>query len=435
MKGISFVFALFAASVILAGCSIGSGGAKVARFTGFKADSTAASVSYADGWDAMRRFDFTYAQKSGWTKAHPHFAEGMNFVMNGKYDEAEKAFSRILSASRDSVETRHAKDALNEALAFQSKWNAIVEMDRRHPGGADGDNAAALARAYRAAMPETLSFPDGPVELPAKFGLSGTPEIEVTVNGVRKRFIIDTGAGLTVLASDFAEACGVKPAGAETAKAGTATDAKVSIRPAVIREISIGGLAFKNHPCIIIDKKDLEIKLFGFIKLLKVDGIIGWNAIQQIDLTLDYRNKKVRMEKPVPSAAGPERNLFWLGYPVVKAATASGRPLFFGLDTGANQSSASDPVLSKIDTSGMKTKKVRIGGAGGKIETRMTLEIQKMPVVIGDNQLTFEGIRCDKAECGSFFLLDGILGSDAAKNGVMRIDFANGRFDLTFPGK
>jgi len=273
------------------------------------------------------------------------------------------------------------------------------------------------------------------VELPAKFGLSGTPEIEVEVNGVKKRFLIDTGAGLTVLSSDFAEACGVKSAGGETAKAGTATDVKVSIRPAVINKMSVGGLTYRNHPCIIIDKRDLEIKLLGFIKILKIDGIIGWNAVQQLDLTLDYRNKKVRIEKPVPSAAGLERNFFWLGYPVVKTAAVSGRPLFFGLDTGANRTSASDPILAKIDTSGMITKKVRIGGAGGKIESRMSREIPEMAVITGGNRLTFEGVRCDNSNFGSFFILDGILGSDAAKNGIMRLDFANGRFELTFPGK
>ncbi|MCJ7580480.1 MAG: retropepsin-like domain-containing protein, partial [Candidatus Aminicenantes bacterium] len=209
---------------------------------------------------------------------------------------------------------------------------------------------------------------------------------------------------------------------------------KVSIRPAIIREISIGGLVFKNHPCIIIDKKDLEIKLFGLIKVLKIDGIIGWNAIKQMDLRLDYRNKKVRMERPVP-VDNCERNFFWLGYPVVKAATVSGRSLFFGLDTGANKSSASDSVLSKIDTADMTKKKVRTGGAGGKIETRMMKKIPKMPVVIGGNLLTFEDVHCDNAEHGSFFVLDGILGSDAAKNGVMHLDFTNGRFDLLFPEK
>ena len=434
MKGIRFVLFLFAASVLISGCSIGSGGAKVARFTGFEADTANASFFYADGWEAVRRFDFTHAQKCGWTKAHLLFAEGLGFVMNGRYDEAEKAFARILVAPGDSVEAGHAKNVLNEALLFQSKWNAVAELDARLSGGTDGDNTAILARAYRAALSETLSFPSRPMELPAIFGMGGTPEIEVTVNGVRKRFLIDTGAGLTVLASDFAGVCGVEPAGGETAKAGTATAAKVSIRPAIIREISIGGLVFKNHPCIIIDKKDLEIKLFGFIKVLKIDGIIGWNAIKQMDLTLDYRNKKVRMERPVP-VENRKRNFFWLGYPVVKAATVSGRSLFFGLDTGANKSSASDSVLSKVDTAGMTMKKVRIGGAGGKIETRMMRKIPKMPVVIGGNLLTFKGVHCDNSEHGSFFILDGILGSDAAKNGVMRLDFTNGRFDLLFPEK
>jgi predicted aspartyl protease len=413
MKGIRFILMVSIAVVLISGCSIGSGGAKVSRFEGFKADSSAAPAAYAGVWEAARRFDFTSAEKSGWIKAYPLFAQGLECVMDGRYHDAEKAFSRVLESPKDSIEAGYAKSALSEALVFQSKWKKAAQIE---------DDTAALARAFAAADPETLNFPERPVELPAKIGMAGTPEIEVEVNGVRRRFIIDTGAGLSVLSSDVAEACGVASAGGETAEAGTSTNAKVSIRPAVISRLSLGGLSVANHPCIIIDRKDLEIKLFGFIKILKIDGIIGWNLIQRMDMTLDYKNRRVIVQKPVPSE-NREKNFFWLGYPVAR------------VDTGANRTSVSDAALFKIDTAGMKTKKVRVGGAGGKIETSLAKLIPAMPVVAGGRVLTFEGVRCGKADYGSFFILDGILGSDAAKEGAMRLDFTNGRFDLIFPEK
>ncbi len=430
MKEIRFVLMVSIAVVLISGCSIGSGGAKVSRFEGFRADSSATPAVYADSWDAVRRFDFASAERSGWTKAYPLFARGLECVMDGRYHDAEKAFSRVLESPKDSIEAGCAKSALSEALVFQSKWKKAAQIE----DSADWDNTAALARAFAAAESETLNFPERPVELPAKIGMAGTPEIEVEVNGIRRRFIIDTGAGLSVLSSDVAAACGVAPVGGETAKAGTSTDVKVSIRPAVISRLSLGGLSVANHPCIIIDKKDLEIKLFGFIKILKIDGIIGWNLIQRMNMTLDYKNRKVVLQKPILSE-NRDKNFFWLGYPVARVASVSGRPLFFGLDTGANRTSVSDAALSKIDTTGMKTKKVRVGGAGGKIETRLAKLIPIMPVVAGGRVLTFEGVRCGEANFGSFFILDGILGSDAAQEGAMRLDFTNGRFEMTFPDR
>ncbi len=386
------------------------------------------------GWEVIRGFDFETAWESGWERRHPEFVRALKNVLEGRFNEAGRLFSALVSNPGDSVEALHAAACRIDVLMQQSKWLEIAESKGRAAEGPGIADALALARAWAAAEPETLHFPDAPVDLPARIGLPGTPEIEVSVNGVQKRFLIDTGAGFTVIASDFAEASGVQAAGDEKAEAGTSTSVRVPIRPAVIREMKLGGLTIQNHPCIIIDRRDLEIKILGFIRILKIDGIIGWNAISRMDMTLDYREKRVVIRKPVPSDRG-EPNFFWLGYPIVKASTASGLPFHFGLDTGANTTHVSNAGLSKVDTAGVKMKKTRTGGAGGRIETAMAQEVPVAAFQIGGQAVTFRKIRRGKADFASFFVLDGILGSDAAKNGVMRLDFTNGRFELDFPGK
>lgn len=386
------------------------------------------------GWEVIRGFDFETARESGWERRHPEFVRALRHVLDGRFDEADRLFSALVSNPGDSIEALHAAVCRADALMQQSKWLEIAESKGRAAEGPGIADAIALAGAWAGAEPETFSFPESPIDLPARIGLPGTPEIEVSVNGVRKRFLVDTGAGFTVIASDFAEAAGVRPAGDGKAEAGTSTRARVGIRPAVIGEMKLGGLTIRNHPCIIIDSRDLQIKLLGFIRILKIDGIIGWNAISRMDMTLDYGRKRVVIRKPVPSG-GAERNFFWLGYPIVKASTASGLPFHFGLDTGANRTHLSEAALSKIDTAGVKMKKTRTGGAGGRIETRMEPEIPSAGFNFDGSAVTFRGIRCGKVDFGTFFILDGILGSDAAKGGVMRLDFTNGRFELDFPGR
>ena len=417
--------------IALTSSSIGAGDRTVERFAGYSPAAEVKGPAYADEWEAVQNLDFTSAQALGWNEKHPVFAAGLKALMAGDYGAAQRSFNLILETSADSLERRQAGNVLREVLLFQSKWSELLALDLRHALGLDENNIMALVRAYQTAPTETWIFPERGVEVKAWFGLAGAPEIEVEINGNRKRFLIDTGAEFTVLASDLAEACGVEPLSSEKTLSETSTDAKVLILPAVVRELRIGALAVKNHPVIILDKKDLEFKLFGLIKIFKISGILGWNAIKRMDITLDYRGRIVRIQKPAEKK-NPARNFFWMGYPFIKVASPSGRVLHFGLDTGANETYVSDLIFSKIDTAGMKTKRVRIGGAGGKLESVQTREIPRLQMVIGSNLLTFKGVRCGKSIEDTFFKFDGILGSDAAKDGIMRLDFTNGRFELDF---
>ncbi len=40
----------------------------------------------------------------------------------------------------------------------------------------------------------------------------------------------------------------------------------------------------------------MEFKLFGLLRLLKIDGIIGWQAIQNMKIEIDYKNKRTIIE-------------------------------------------------------------------------------------------------------------------------------------------
>jgi hypothetical protein len=203
------------------------------------------------------------------------------------------------------------------------------------------------------------------------------------------------------------------------------------MRPAVIRDIHIGDLRIENHPVMILDKKDLEVKLFKVIRILKIDGLIGWNAIRNLDMTLDYKNLTVTIRLPRKRPAD-RRNFHFVIQPIVSSSDPLGRPLYFFLDTGAARTSLYEPALLKVDTTRAKSDRALIGGAGGT-QRYKTTEIPDFAFMLGSQRLDLKKIRAYDDGVKGFFFFDGVLGSDIAKNGILILDFQNGRCDLIIP--
>ncbi|MBN1782653.1 retroviral-like aspartic protease family protein [bacterium] len=425
MKQMMF-YMLSGLMILVNGCSINPSTVSVAPFTGFGETAAPGPADQEEGWEALQHWQLDSAG------SHPKFAEALRYVLAGQFDSAEQIMAGIVADPPDSLSLKYALAVLKELYIQQSDWPALLIMDAQSDSGLDRQNTAGLARAFSRATAEEYHFPDVPVVLPTGLSLSGVPEIEVTVNGVRKKFWIDTGASFSVLASDFAQTCGVFPAGNEKVMSETATELQVQIQPAVIDTLCIGGLTVCHHPAIILNKKDLEFKLFGLFRILKINGILGWNAIRNLDMTIDYKNGKTTIRES--AAAEPEsRNFYWLGYPMVRGYDTQGRSLVFDLDTGANATSLYSAILTKIDTTGIKSKEIHMGGAGGELQKVETYEIPAFSLVLDDYVLHFERIHCNDGGYGVFFQTMGVLGSDMAKSGSIRLDYRNGVFDPEFP--
>lgn len=283
-----------------------------------------------------------------------------------------------------------------------------------------------MAKAFSQSPDEVFLFPSEPVVVPLTFSMTGQPILEVTINGQKKRFWLDTGAGMTVLPSDIAELCHVTPINTKAkTNAATSTSKTVDIEPVNIDNITIDGFAIKNHKAFIIDKNNLKLKFLG-ITFMKIDGIIGWNAIQNMNLVIDYKQKKLTIRKPVKQAR-IDRNFYWFNYPVVKTMTNQGVATYFGLDTGANSTHLSENIFRK-DSSLTDTfeKTNTVGGAGGT-ERKLLKYVKNCTVILGDYSFNFKKISVNKANYTTFFSLDGVIGSDIFKSGSVNLDITNGR--------
>lgn len=426
---------LSAGSVVLSmflipGCA---GTSKVAVTAADSASPSPAAkpLEYGSLREAMQNLDFAYLGTREMNDQQRRFVEALRWLTQGREADAERQLRELHASAEDPLLRKDVDTILGTILFYQSRWEELLNLDPL-PGGPEKDSRRLLAEAYQRSSRENLAYPSSSDRLPTTFTASGVPTLEAVVNGKRKKFLLDTGAEMTVVSSELARECRIFPLSDREAKAGTSSNKKVGIRPAVIADFEIGALSIKNHPAMIIAQGDLQFKLLGLFVVMKIEGIIGWNAIRNLRVEIDYRNKVTTLTKPERREV-PNRNLFVLGgYPVVRLRSAAGRPLNFGLDTGARESWITDNLLKKIENPAPTRRIKKIGSVGGweKVEVQVLSELN---LVLNGCRLTFGRIGTRPVQPDEFVEMDGMLGGDVFKKGRILVDYQNGIFEFTPP--
>jgi hypothetical protein len=257
----------------------------------------------------------------------------------------------------------------------------------------------------------------------------GTPLVPVTIAGKEYNFWLDTGSSLTMLASDVARDLGKQPLVADTLEIVTSTG-RVKASPAVVPQLQIGQLVVQNAPTMIVDQTMMQMREPRPIDRaapVKIDGIIGFDIIRQLDLEMDYGEATIRLRNPTTARHDTERNMFWVGLPVVKLMSTDGIPLHFGLDTGAQVTFVTETLLDKLQMSPARTESRRVGGLGGEISLRAPV-LPDLKVLVGNFPILFRGAVVRAPVYQVLASLDGVLGGDVWNSGIVRIDMTNGIF-------
>jgi len=269
---------------------------------------------------------------------------------------------------------------------------------------------------------ETL---EEPVSIPFRTGRSGLAMVSSHVNGQRCTMILDSGSTYSVLDDVTAARLGVRILGKAVFARNIAGNT-VSLRPGVVEELRIGNLTFRNHPVAVIDKKNLIFwaprKTFG------IDGLIGWNTLQYCRVTIDMRKMRIVFTPPAESLEG-ERNLFWLGYPLIRIRDERGGWLNFGLDIGAGRSFLTPVGLSKLGHLRIYQGRIRMSGVGEKLNF-VSRFVSELLLDIGNRSVRLTNLIVMPVDYGTFVRIDGIIGFDVASGYRISFDLKAGRFAM-----
>ena len=160
-------------------------------------------------------------------------------------------------------------------------------------------------------------------------------------------FILDTGAGTSLLSTGLANELGMKIIGS---KEGQTAGGKVSVSLAKAQSISVGGTK----------REDLDVGIVGLWQIAgtigaKIDGDLGYNFLRHFRLTIDYRESTLRFDDPkrIESfARGAKTEVpIRLAHPakpliLVDVHANSRGPFQFAIDTGTS-TTAITPDLAK----------------------------------------------------------------------------------------
>jgi hypothetical protein len=391
-------------------------------------------VSY---WEALAELHPKEAVEAARTESEKTFAESLQDLMEGNIDKAEQGFGQLRHTASDSILRVGSRVIYTATLQYQEKWETLAAL-RNEPSQptADRTDSASIelwATAFKNVPPKTLDFRSASARLPMTVSAVGTPLIPVRIKEKVYNFWLDTGSSMTMLASDVARDLNIVPLVPDTLEIVTSTG-RITANPSLIPELQIGQIVVRNAPTMIVDESMMQVREGRPIEQtqrVKIDGIIGFDIIRQIDLEVDYGDATLHLRNPATSRHIADRNMFWVGLPVVRI-TADGIPLHFGLDTGAQQTFVTETLLDKLQIQAARVESRRVGGLGGEISLRAPV-LSDLRVLVRGYPILFKGAVVRAPVYQVLASLDGVLGGDIWNSGIVRIDMTNGIFAVRRP--
>jgi predicted aspartyl protease len=387
-------------------------------------------------WEALAGLDVTALRKAARSREEVGLAEGMARLMAGDPAKAEDSFAAMSRQSMDLNVAVASQIMLATTLLYEHKWTALRDLSAASTlAAADRGNTSELEQwghAFSGVDEQTTIAPDKATSLPLVITPMGTPAIQVRINGKDYEFWLDTGSSMTVLSSTVASEASVPFVSADTLKIRT-FEGTAPVKAGIVRRLEIGSIGFTNTPAIVMDAALMRVKstsegVTG--RGVWVDGIIGWDIIRQFDVVLDYRSGTITFKKPERlGIIGTEfQNLTWVGKPLVQVRTKPGGTFEFALDTGAQVTLLNGSILDKLETvaTSYGGRIFGIAETGGQAKR----VVPNLKLNVGGSSVHLESVLVYGPAYSGLINTDGILGSDVAQFGKIRIDATNGLFSL-----
>ena len=278
-----------------------------------------------------------------------------------------------------------------------------------------------------------------PSRATAKFRLAGGAQplilLPVVVNGEGPfEFILDTGAGTSLLSSDLGKQLGIKIVGS---KEGQSAGGAVSVSLAKVSSLAVASAKLTNVDVGLVDLSHIG-KTIG----AKIDGDLGYNFLKHFRITIDYRKSKIRFEDPkrsemIGQSTAVTEVALRLAHPakplilVDVYANGSG-PFQFAVDTGTSTTAITPGMAKQLGVANSPIGPATTGGAPVDVTAGVLSSFQvggaridNFAVVVADFFAMLSNAIGTK--------LDGIVGYNFLRNYKVVLDYPNETLSLFTP--
>ena len=236
-------------------------------------------------------------------------------------------------------------------------------------------------------------------------------------------FILDTGAGTSLLTPELAKQLNVKIVGS---KEGQSAGGSVAVSLAKADSLAVGDARIDDVDLGIVDLAHVG-KTIG----AKIDGDLGYNFLKYFRITIDYGDCEIRFDDPKRVETFGRSAKAELPIRLASAAKPlllidvrlNGRgPFQFAIDTGTSTTAITPQLAKELDIASSPigagtTAGAQVGVRAGNVESFQLggAKIDNMAVVVAD---FFEMLS---AAIGA--KLDGIVGYNFLRNYKVAIDY------------
>ena len=385
-------------------------------------------------WLAIGLVDPAAAERGAKTGEERLFAGAFRALVEGRDDDALVLFAGLTNASDESVRSA-SRTGQTLVMQAQGRWSEIAALESAADVIEPVDRASIFVwgRAFAQLPPAVIRVQALSARLPLRISTAGTPVIQVRINGSERNFWLDTGASLSIVASDVARQLGVATIGHDTLALAT-WGGRVNAVPGVVARLEIGSMQATGVPVAILDPTALQFQRTsgsGEIgSTVRLDGVIGMDMLRHLAVTLDVRSGEVTIGRPAKRDGDPSRrNLYWLGFPVTRLVASSGRSALFGIDTGADSTTVGESWFLVDSAAQLLSRPGKLLGLGETSVTTLQV-VRQMLLSDGAYTVRLRNVTIAPERRSTFITMDGVLGSDFIRSSVVHIDFASGEFSI-----
>lgn len=362
----------------------------------------------------------------------------------GHIAESERLLNSALPSIRESnpvraeVALETLGDDYTKSFDYRAAAGAFDDLLAHFAGNLDATqlhgikNNSDLMHIIENTPPQTISWA-GPTKLKTERNVLGSANVELTVNGIREQWLLDTGAGMSVVSKSFAQRLGLLLTGAMHTTAGV-TGIESRLQLAVLGELTIGGATLHNVVVLVLDDANLNIQYTAHDKY-QINGIIGYPVFQALGAVKFLHDGGFAAGEAARTSTAGARMYMKELKPVLESSVG-GRNLPFTFDTGASSSDLSVRYfkLFQVKSSEWKKSTDKVSGAGGVISRKIYVQ-PKVMLGIGDKTVVLNDVAVSPSATGApNDELYGNLGQDVvAKFDSFTLDFVKMTFSLGEP--
>lgn len=345
------------------------------------------------------------------------YFSGMLAARSGRFGEAVTLLSRALPHLRDSAPKR-AATAL-EAIAtsyraddqYAHAARAYVDLAEHFAGQLEHEPAddAALAEILKEAPAQTIAW-QGPVDLTTVNNPIGSRDAELVVNGVRARWLLDTGANQSVVTRSFLKRLGVTPLPGVAPVGSGVTGRQSSMQVALLPTMQVGGATLTNVVLLVLDDANLHIGQVpgGY----QIDAILGYPVLKALGIVTFTRDRF--LAGSAADATGGGLRMYMRGLTPALECEVERQPLLFTFDTGASSTNLSVRYYERFraQVGSWKAETAENGGAGGSSTATVYTQPQLL-MQVGSRTVTLKDVPIFQHRMNAAIdILFGNLGQD-----------------------